>query len=635
MRIRRLWSVILVATLAAAALAWQGAPIFAQDDEPPEPPIGEFNPQPPEPPIERFDPDPPTPGPSVLDPEQPNYDPDYRYAPKGTFSDLPGERTASSSLLDENEAPAPSIMGGNPGFGTGLISNQDLEPNHEVWGVYAIQEIHPDLELTNNGDYLYAPTLLGPGPCPLESVTYYHKNDEGEMVYQWTVYNHAYGGWWQSPEIIDQDWLDTYEQDGFYKTLIYKDGDNWKAFLWDYIEEDWDEKYPTSYSTVDSLPGWDGWEAADMTAWPEDIPKIESMDLQVKISEDEWEWEPVDGTYGEHLNTLGGDTDCPYTRGHATLFWHWYVDIEYSGCMVPIIPVTAFVGRRVNNWTDMDISAYVPLNGEDPLDVNGVVLEVYNGALGVNDWGVRCKGSTDNRTKGSSGKNHCWVVVPLDSNDVFQYCVPGISPNLFIKLVGFTMADHVSLNTNAASITLSSTGAWETVDLSSSCPDAIGIIVEVYSPQTGFHDMGVRCYGSTDNRIATTYKRNAFSAIIGCDSEQRIQLYRENTNVLFYVTGYIESGAQFYTNGPDITPSQTNTWETIVDDSDVAVAFIEIDDDYYLRNYGLREYGASYEAVFSGCTYHTWGFQGTSGDKVEGKIENENIEMHLNGYAEK
>lgn len=222
--------------------------------------------------------------------------------------------------------------------------------------------------------------------------------------------------------------------------------------------------------------------------------------------------------------------------------------------LIPVAETTLFSGRNVAAWTALSVASYVPANAD------GVVLSLFNGALGVNEAGVRSGGSTDDFKGDFSGKQLAIAIVKLDGSLQFEYCVPGISPNFQIILKAYTLSGGVVLQTNAPEVTMTLNATWETIDLSSSCLGAQAIILQCRNVGAGALAMGARCHGSSDNRVDDFFTSNVHTLVIGCDSAQRINLYREDANVKFYLRGYFNQGVQFNVDAEDVTPGVQDTW---------------------------------------------------------------------------
>ncbi|KKN50484.1 hypothetical protein LCGC14_0632090 [marine sediment metagenome] len=120
---------------------------------------------------------------------------------------------------------------------------------------------------------------------------------------------------------------------------------------------------------------------------------------------------------------------------------------------------------------------------------------------------------------------------------------------------GITMSpDGVDLHGGVA------TGSWQTRDCSVEAPGAIALIINVVSSNVDYRAFGLRKNGSSDNRTNNGYYNNCHTAIIGCDDNQVIEMYREDGAIQFWLTGYITSGVTMLTNAIDISLSSSGSF---------------------------------------------------------------------------
>jgi hypothetical protein len=117
-------------------------------------------------------------------------------------------------------------------------------------------------------------------------------------------------------------------------------------------------------------------------------------------------------------------------------------------------------------------------------------------------------------------------------------------------------------------ITLSTTSAWETVDLSVSPyslpANAVGIMALIRNTNVSQFNAGWRMYGSTDDRKhgVTNGAQVAFN--IGINVDRKVDLYVGYANMTFLLMGYYtDDETVFFTNGYDKSPSPANGWRDI------------------------------------------------------------------------
>jgi len=275
--------------------------------------------------------------------------------------------------------------------------------------------------------------------------------------------------------------------------------------------------------------------------------------------------------------------------------------------------------ETANEWTDVDVSAYVPSGA------TGVILElVTTDAYAV---GLRKKGSTDNRTN-AIYPSHCWAAIGVDANRVFQAYI-GSTTQVVIALCGYTMSG-VTFFTNAYDKSISTVGAWTDIDCSAEAPNAIGLIFEVKEGSSVKY-MGLRKNGSSDDRTSQTYNHSTFGAIIGCDESQVCEGYVSHTWVKFFLVGYITDGAVFNTNATDVSITKGGWKDLPALPAGANMGFIEVasPSDFL---YGLNKKGA--EGTYWNGYFHPWAFVACDDDGlIQGDISNNNVDFFLVGYA--
>lgn len=221
----------------------------------------------------------------------------------------------------------------------------------------------------------------------------------------------------------------------------------------------------------------------------------------------------------------------------------------------PITPVEVTPGTA-NDWIDIDLSSYIPSGG------TGALFHVVNNYQYGYDYyfGIRKKGSTDDRhARYISGTFHCWAAMGVDADRHCEIYVGHVT-RIDIYLVGYTMSG-VTFFDNGYPKTPATSGSFQEVDCSGQAPNAIGLIFEMDVVLSGGSGYGLRMPGSSDwHYVGVENPHDTFGAIVGCDSNQKIELYRQGSNTYFYLIGYITDGAGFYQNGIDMTPETEDEW---------------------------------------------------------------------------
>jgi len=266
----------------------------------------------------------------------------------------------------------------------------------------------------------------------------------------------------------------------------------------------------------------------------------------------------------------------------------------------------------------------IALNTLLPSETAGLLLHVI--LAGANEAvGFRKPGSADNIITAAPGDSHFWAAVGVSPSIAFEAYLGNIL-TATVWLVGYVTEDDAVFLTNAVDVTPGIRSSWQTVDLSI-FPGAIGIALEITGPGLSW---GVRKNGSIDNR--TSASRRAW-AVIGCDTNQLIQIYASPGDTV-YAVGYITSGAVFNTNADDVSLVVPGVFTDInFGDRYTTIAFVEIVSALANRDYALRVDG-SIENVYRHLSdQHNWGMVGVELGLIEGKIEDIAVDFYRVGYA--
>lgn len=291
-----------------------------------------------------------------------------------------------------------------------------------------------------------------------------------------------------------------------------------------------------------------------------------------------------------------------------------------------ITPATA------GSWQDADVSGSVPAGA------TGVILHIDATSIGYGDWttGWRKNGSTDSREGNVYTDQHFWAGCGVDSNRVLELYVTADNGNKWAKvwLVGYFTDDAVFF-TNAVDKSLGATGSWIDIDISSDTggDTAIGAILEIPAPG-GNHDWGVRKNGSSDNRAKGYYCRHT-AAIIGVDGSEIFEGQISNTDVDFFLVGYITEESTFLTNATDLSLGATGSWiDLSALPAGATGGFIEAICNDAQHSYGLRENGSA-ENFVGEMLAHQFGMVEADGSRlIEGQISNTAVDFFLVGYSE-
>jgi len=251
--------------------------------------------------------------------------------------------------------------------------------------------------------------------------------------------------------------------------------------------------------------------------------------------------------------------------------------------------------------------------------------------------GLRKKGSTDDWHGDIFAKSHgtCWVGV--DENRFFQcYLEAGIQR---MWVIAYTTAG-CPFFTNAKDKSLAGTGAWTDINLAADCPSAKLVFCEIKcdfnNPPYGF-----RKKGSTDNIQANCMIHNW--GLAGCDDSQVIEHIIDHATLKTRVLGYATEGVSMRDNAVNVSPVADGAYH-VVDCSSYALGakmlFFAVQNTGASGDiaYAIRKNG-SIEDIYLDCgltTFPTLLFFACECDadqKVEIKLENSDIKVHLLGYS--
>lgn len=256
------------------------------------------------------------------------------------------------------------------------------------------------------------------------------------------------------------------------------------------------------------------------------------------------------------------------------------------------------------SWGDIDVSSYIPAGA------TGVLLHIVNDTGGSVAYGLRKKGSTDDRrTRLLLTPSHTFPAVGVNTTSrIFQIWSGSSSADFEVYLIGYTESG-VTFFTNAVDKTIHVVGAWTGVDCSGDVPvGTIAVILEV-SNSGAASQSAFRKAGSTDDRTVGTY-RSATGAgskwwtYVGVNASRAYEQKIGADTFPVFLVGYITEGAVFKTNADDISPVGTGWTDTSLytEAPNGAMAFVEMNT--WLATYyeGIRKHGSSEETARSYST---------------------------------
>ncbi|GAH46488.1 unnamed protein product, partial [marine sediment metagenome] len=267
-----------------------------------------------------------------------------------------------------------------------------------------------------------------------------------------------------------------------------------------------------------------------------------------------------------------------------------------------------------------------------PSGASGVILHFQNKGAAGDTMGARMKGSNDVRTSEPFPLAHFMVMTGLGIGgdlDKFELYVGDHTEQIF-ELIGYTTGG-VTFFADAKDKSTTTLNEFVSVDMSATCPNAIGIIIEYIS--TGYQKLALRKNGSEDDRLFYAYKHGW--AIVGCDGSQIFQQEIDNIAMDIFVVGYITDGATFLTNATDISTATTGEWVDLTTLPEGAViAFVEITCIGDATSYGLRKDGSAEDIYGPASCGHCWLIVEALERVIEGKIHDETVDFFLVGHAE-
>jgi len=293
-----------------------------------------------------------------------------------------------------------------------------------------------------------------------------------------------------------------------------------------------------------------------------------------------------------------------------------------------ISPVELSVATSNFNFYDADLSSHLSENAV------GVMIIVYTpSAL---RFGVRCNGSTDDFKQDVNSGGLTTAYCGVDASQIIE--LNRESTSVKIYLVG-EFVDNATFFTNAVDAQNSTDDTWEDLDLSSDCPDAKAILLQLpidYGVQLA---VDLRCNGSTDDLQVEGYKHCTYGWIVGCDANQVIERYSDDaSNIPWGVVGYITDGVVMQTNLTDVSLGTTGAYSDITAfESGATAGFIRVVDTsttsykVYIRTNGQSDEVAYNDIRGSGS--FCWAVELDANSKAEGKIENAAVDFYRIGYV--
>ncbi|MDD4721986.1 MAG: hypothetical protein PHR07_04515 [Acidaminococcaceae bacterium] len=289
-----------------------------------------------------------------------------------------------------------------------------------------------------------------------------------------------------------------------------------------------------------------------------------------------------------------------------------------------ITPVEVTPGTA-SAWTDVDVSAYIPSGA------TGVLVEFVSNTAGTAvNTNIRNDGSTDNRLKKTYGGGHIYAACGCNSSTrVFEVYISSVT-TVDVFLLGY-FDDGAVFNTNGVDKTITTADAWTDIDIGVD-DGAIAAVFEQSYLATSYA-YGLRNNGSTDDRYGTGYQREY--PIVGVTNDICEGYITDVDSQAFYLLGYINSNAYFYTNASTAyTPTTTGSYTDLPElPANATGAFFEVTAPSRLA-YGLRANGTSYDQYWITSYLHGWAYVACDVNRViECKIASADLDLFLVGYS--
>ena len=292
-----------------------------------------------------------------------------------------------------------------------------------------------------------------------------------------------------------------------------------------------------------------------------------------------------------------------------------------------IIPVDITAGI-IGLWQEVDVSGIVPVG------TTGAILHVTNTGGSDYRFGCRDGASLDSGSliRDMYRETHTWAMTKVDANRKFEVFIENVAVNVY--LVGYTTAGvTMFLNPVSDHILLGTGGdVWTEKDVSAACPGAKAIILLFTGSDTNWYNLGARCAGQSDpDRHASARGFGCHTFIVGCDTDQLIDVLSASVNLKIFILGYITDGVTMNLDATDKSLGGTGSFIDINCGAGEA-AFVEVVSNATL-SYALRENGSA-EDIYYDTSIHAFAIIEMAGSLIEGKIEDTGVDFWLHGVAE-
>lgn len=313
--------------------------------------------------------------------------------------------------------------------------------------------------------------------------------------------------------------------------------------------------------------------------------------------------------------------------------------------MKVLAPSIELTFSTTNAWTDCDVSSYVP-SGASCVFLHIICVTTTQSGY---YFGLRKKGSSESLNNRSILRNtHNYLVTAIDDNQKFQYYSELVTGSGTLRVFLHAYGEsEITMLSSRVDKTPSGYSGWEEVDCSTTCPNAKGIIFNVVSETIRQNDLvGIAARGSGYNHCqAVGHATNSYhwayqTAITGCNTDQKVSIYRVNSNSIIkcYVIGYITDDFVYYTGSDALEQSlnTTGSWTDLPNaiGTDAIFAIFNVTSSDYL-NFDIKRKGSTEDAESYRRTLYKcqWFCSVCDSDrKMEGKIANTDINFYCTCY---
>lgn len=280
-------------------------------------------------------------------------------------------------------------------------------------------------------------------------------------------------------------------------------------------------------------------------------------------------------------------------------------------------------------WTDIDLSG---ISGYTSA-VTGAVIKFMTTASSNRNFGLRKKGSTDNRTGliiGQPNGTQAHAYIGVDTSGFIQGYISDVDMDFYV--VGLITGDVFF--TNAVDKSTGTTSSWVDLDISSDT-GADTATHAWFEWSTAALVIGAfRKNGSTDDRRAQSPGTHGWMGT-GVDGSELCEQWINHTIQDHYLVGYGTSAMTWHTNAVDRSTSTTGSYQTVTSPDASAVAAVY---DFYTAGstayrHALRRTGSSVDQYQ--CLYlrnHATVTLSSTGGTAEQKVQDVAVDLYELGY---